>query len=165
MKSIINYMRRYCAESRHPWFFLTAAAFTGCSLAVNYSIDLERSVVSGVGGGWMLFPFYCLFFGFPFFAMSASYSFWYRKADFWKRPGFYLLAAVVVGGLSLEASTDIGAGNAPACVPAGYAFYFSLCMNNVLQALLWSLPPLAYWHFMDCTGSGHKGFRCIRISA
>lgn len=137
------------AEAGRPWFTLAALLFVAASLAFNYSLNFERSMVSSIGGGVPLFLFYCAFFGFPYLFMTVLYSIFYRRMDFWRKRGFIVLSIVAVAGLALEATLDIGAGSAPRAVPVRYTYLYSLCANNLLQALLWFVPPALYWYFLE----------------
>jgi hypothetical protein len=158
MKEILGYFRTYLSDDLRPIYLLCVTAFIALSLFVNYSLDFERRMISSLETRQGLFLFYMAFFSFPYAVSMALHALFHRPAGYLVKPGFYLLSLIIVAGLAIEASTDIGPAAAECIAGPRYVHLFALCANNLIQALLWSIPPLCYWLARDRGRTAVYGF-------
>ncbi len=158
MKDFFGYFRNYAAAELNPGYLLTVTLFVAVSLSVNYRFDLETRILRSLESGAEVFLFYLIFFSFPYAVSIALYRIFKGPGEFLRRPGFYVLSALMIAGLAFEASTEIGAGAAEAFVAPRYAPLFALAANNLMQAALWFLPAFLYWLAVDRKETGLYGF-------
>ncbi|MBN1533651.1 MAG: CPBP family intramembrane metalloprotease [Spirochaetes bacterium] len=158
MREIIGYFRAYWRDERHPLYLLCATLFIAFSLFVNYGWHFEGRAISSIESCYGLFLFYMAFFSFPYAVSMALHAAFHRERGHLRDPGFYLLSLIIVAGLAFEASTDIGPSVAGGIAGQRYAHLFALCVNNLMQALLWFIPAFCYWYVRDRGRMAMYGF-------
>ncbi len=159
MKQIAAYIQDFYREEFHTGFILLLALFLGISIAVNYALDFEKSVINSTDNYLHLFARYLAFYALPFCFSSVAYCIIKGKTDVLKNPRFWGLGLFTITILAVTDATNVNPFEAIQYVPRKLILFYVKCMNNLIQAVFWLIPALIYWFFADRKNSRVYGLR------
>ena len=160
MRSIFGYFKRFYEEEFRWSIALVLLAFLGLAMFLNYATGWERRVKSLLGLYQIAhFLYYFLYYALPYWFAVVLYCVQTGKTELLRNLEFHLVSALVPLTLALDSISSMDVVESMFLVGPSLALWFGRSYNNLLQALILLLVPLAYWALRDRKNEPPYGFR------
>jgi hypothetical protein len=158
LKKILSLIKTHAEEDFQFNYYITIIFFLAASLLLNYSVDLENSLIDRQTENFVRILLYFFLYGFGYYITCLIVSYFNKVNVFWGSKKFWLFSLFGLSVLSIDKGfvylpAVMNLPNQPYDV---YAWLFKIATSATSFALV-LLPLLLFYQTMDKEKSGFYG--------
>ncbi|MCV9387102.1 CPBP family intramembrane glutamic endopeptidase [Reichenbachiella ulvae] len=148
MKQLTRYLRTYVSEYYHPGLYLSVALLLVASIAFNYAVNFENSIIDSYFGSWWRWPMYFATMAFPFLITCVFLHLFGLQTTWWRSKEYWFLFVIGFAIISFQRSFsffDFIVGDMHR-----YDRLFTLKVIYKARSILFTtLPLLLFYYFYE----------------
>lgn len=158
MKKILSFIKTHARQDFQINYYLTLIFFITTSLVINYSFDLENSLIDRQTENTVRIVLYFLLYGFGYYITCLIVSYFNKKNVFWRSKKFWIFSLFGLSVLSIDKGfvylpTLMKSLDQPYDV---YAWLFKIATSGT-SFILVLMPLLLFYQTIDKEKSGIYG--------
>jgi hypothetical protein len=161
MKKIITYLREHIQQDFHPATYLLVAVFLISTIAFNYWLDFEDSIIDAYYGQPVYFLCYFFFYGFAYYGTVLLMAINQENKSFLHNRLFWILSFAGISILALDGGFYFQQPLAGS-VTDTLQIYTLKILNNVYSLLTIMLPLLIIYLSVGDRSTGFYGITRVR---
>lgn len=157
MHQLLTYFRDQFRRDFRPDLYAATALFLAALIALNYTVDLEDSVIDAYQGRWERTFLYFLLYGTAWFGSVVLWTYFQKRPDVWRNRFFWQHSLFGVAVYSFGVSfTGYGAWSQQLLDGKIYLYAYR-CLGNLQTLPTIALPLWLYYRFVDRESTGFYG--------
>lgn len=159
MRQLVTYFRDQFRQDFRPGLYAATALFLALLITLNYTIDLEDSVIDAYQGRWERTFLYFLLYSTAYFGSVGLWTYFQKRPDVWRNRFFWQHSLFGLAVYSFGVSfTGYGAWSQQLLDGKIYLYAYR-CFGNLQTLLTIALPLWLYSRFIDHEPTGFYGLK------
>lgn len=159
MTTIIRYLKDYYQTNMDIRLHLLVGIFWGISLAINYRLDFEDSVIDSYTGNPIIFLWFFLFYAYAYFGTVLIMVIYQRDWAWLKNRKFWMVSVVGLMILALDIGFYNDVDIVKAIFPPELWLYTRRCVDRVISLFTNVLPLFILWKILKQPRESFYGLR------